>query len=77
MRCLSYVDDGLADGDDAVHDGHEAAGDGRDHGVELDGVSKMTVLVAWRTNDIRKMRQRPFLRWCVVCFGLVLLVKWN
>jgi hypothetical protein len=37
----------------------------------------MTVLVAWRTNDIRKMRQRPFLRWCVVCFGLVLLVKWN
>ena len=35
VRCLSYVDDGLADSDDAVHDGHEAAGDGRDHGVEL------------------------------------------
>jgi hypothetical protein len=31
---VSYVDDGLADGDDAVHDGHEAAGDGRDQGVE-------------------------------------------
>ena len=36
---LSYVDDGLANGDDAVHDGHEAAGDGRDHGVELEHVS--------------------------------------
>lgn len=44
VRWLSYVDDSLADGDDAVHDGHEAAGDGRDHGVELDGVSKVAVL---------------------------------
>lgn len=47
LRYLSYVDDGLADGDDAVHDGHETAGDGRDHGVELGRVSKMIILVAW------------------------------
>ena len=47
VRCLSHVDDGLADGDDTVHDGHEAAGDGRDHGVELGCVSKMIVAVAW------------------------------
>ena len=32
---ITYVDDGLDDGDDAVHDGHEAAGDRVDHGVEL------------------------------------------
>ena len=74
---LSHVDDGLANSNDAVHDGHEAAGDGRDHRVELEYVSEMTVLDAWRTGDIRKMRQRPLLRCCAVCFGLVLSVKWN
>jgi hypothetical protein len=31
---MTYVDDGLDDGDDAVHDGHEAASDRVDHGVE-------------------------------------------
>lgn len=66
----SYVDDGLADGNDAVHDGHEAAGDGRDHGVELGYVSDVAVLVAWHRFDLRRMRRRPFLRCCVVCFVL-------
>ena len=74
---LSYVDDGLADGDNAVDNGHEAAGDGRDQRVELRCVRKMTMLLAWQRDDIRKKRRRPFLRCCVVCFGLVLLVKWN
>ena len=43
---LAYVDDGLDNGHDAVDDGHETAGDGRDHGVELEYVSEMTVLDA-------------------------------
>jgi hypothetical protein len=72
---LSYVDDGLADGDDAVDNGHEAGGDRVDHGVELGHVSEMLVLVARDRCNIRKMRRRPLLRlWVVVWFGWLVLL---
>lgn len=46
LVALSYVDDGLADGDNAVDNGHEAGGDGGNHGVELRCVSDVFELIA-------------------------------
>jgi hypothetical protein len=70
LMVLSYVDDGLADGDDAVDNGHEACGNGVNHGVELQRVSEMLVLIAKERYNIRKMRRRPLLRlWVVVCLS--------